>query len=101
MDAVAAGFGAYIYDRVAGAGGFSVKDFIFMDEAEREGVHERVAVVTGVKLCFTAKVGNSKAVAIAGDAADDALNNGVVLVDDFPFLGSRLDWPEAKRVHYG
>ena len=43
VNAVPAGFGAYIYDRVAGAAGFGIEDLILADEAECERVDERIA----------------------------------------------------------
>ena len=82
MDAVAAGFGTYIYDGVSGAAGFAVEDFVFADQAESEGVDQRVAAVAGLELGFAAEVGHAETVAVAGDAADYAFDDGVVFVDE-------------------
>jgi hypothetical protein len=76
VNAVAARFGAYVYDRVAGAAGLAVKDLVLLDHAQGEGVHQRVAAVAGFELGFAAQVGNAKAVAVAGNAAHHALDDG-------------------------
>ena len=80
VDAVAAGFCADIDDGVAGAGGLAVEDFVDADQAEGEGVDQRIAAVAGFELGFAAEVGHAEAVAVAGDAADHAFDDGVVLV---------------------
>ena len=41
VDAVAAGLGADVNDRVAGAGGFGVEDLVLANQAEGEGVDQR------------------------------------------------------------
>ena len=89
VDAVAAGLGAYIDHRVARAAGLAIKDFVFADQAEREGVHQRVAAVTGLELGFAAQVGHAEAVAVAGDAADHAFDDGVVLGDELALSALR------------
>ena len=110
MDAVAAGLGADVDDGIAGAAGLGVEDFVFADEAESEGVHERVAAVARLELGFAAEVGHAEAVAVAGDAADYAFDDGVVLVALTRFCV--LVWirslaalvrnrAEAERVHDG
>ena len=109
VNAVAAGLCAHIDDRVAGAGGLGVEDFVFADEAESEGVDQRIAAVAGLEFGFAAEVGHAEAVAVAGDAADDAFEDGVILV-----MSSRLftccvgdpwnqigDGAEAERIHDG
>ena len=80
VDAVAAGLCADVDDGVAGAGGLAVEDFVFADQAEGEGVDQRIAAVAGLELGFAAEVGHAEAVAVAGDAADHAFDDGVVLV---------------------
>ena len=72
VDAVAARLRADVDHRVADADGLGVKDLVFPDEAEREGVHQRIAGVAGLEAGFAAEVGNAEAVAVAGDAVDDA-----------------------------
>ena len=76
VDAVAAGLGADVDDRVADAGGLGVEDLVVADEAEREGVDQRIAAVAGLEAGFAAEVGHAEAVAVAGDAADDAFDDG-------------------------
>ena len=81
MDAVAAGFGADIDDGIARAAGLGVEDLVFADQAEGEGVHQRIAAVAGLEFGFAAEVGHAKTVAVAGDAADHAFDDGVILVN--------------------
>ena len=61
----------------------AVEDFVFADEAQRKRVHERIAAVAGLELGFSAEVGHAEAVAVTGDAADHAFDDGVVLCDEF------------------
>jgi hypothetical protein len=49
VDAVAAGLGADVDDRVADAGGLGVEDFVDLDQAEGEGVDQRIAAVAGLE----------------------------------------------------
>ena len=86
VDAVAAGLCADVDDRVARAGGLAVKDFVLADQAQGEGVHQRVAAVAGLELGFAAQVGHAKAVAVAGDAADHAFDDGVVSGDELALV---------------
>ncbi len=102
VDAVAAGLGADVEDGVADAGGGCVEDLVFADEAEGEGVEERVAGVAGLEAGFAAEVGNAEAVAVAGDAAGRRPRRwclcGCVRVG----LGdSSGEWAEAEGVHDG
>ena len=100
VDAVAAGFCADVDDGVAGAAGFAVEDFVFADEAEGEGVDERVAAVAGLELGFSAEVGHAEAVAVTGNAGDDALDDGVVLLHELGLGAFAIaDGTEAQRVH--
>ena len=80
VDAVAASLGADVEDGVADAGGGRVKDLVVADEAEGEGVEQRVAGVAGLEAGLAAEVGDAEAVAVAGDAVDDAIGDLVVLV---------------------
>ena len=93
VDAVAAGLGADIDDGVAGAAGLGVEDFVFADQAEREGVDERIAAVAGLELGFAAEVGHAETVAVAGDAADHAFEDGVILVMSVRALLRSCVWP--------
>ena len=82
VDAVAAGLGADVDHRIADAGGLGVEDLVLADQAEREGVDQRVAAVAGLKARFAAQVGHAEAVAVAGDAGDDAFDDLVILADE-------------------
>ena len=87
VDAVAAGLGADVDHGIAGAAGLGVEDLVLADEAEREGVDQRIAAVAGLEFGFAAEVGHAEAVAVAGDAADHAFDDGVVLVDELALFG--------------
>ena len=105
VDAVAAGLGADINDGVAGAAGLAVEDLVLADQTEREGVHQRIARIAGLKLGFAAQIRHAEAVAVAGHAADDAFNNGVVLLDELLVVVGQPaligDGAEAERIHDG
>ena len=59
-----------------------------------------IAAVAGLELGFAAQVRHAKAVAVTGDAADHAFDNGVIPVYGFPFNARfRLDGTKAERVH--
>ena len=68
VDAIAAGLGSDIEDGISNPCRFCIKDLVFADEAEGEGVEERVSGVAGLETGFSAKVGDAEAVAVAGDA---------------------------------
>ena len=108
MNAVAAGFGADVDDGIAGSGGLGVKDFVFADQTEGEGVDQRVAAVTGLEFGFAAQVGDAEAIGVGGDAADYAFDDGVVSANEFRLGGAgfgcggiRVNRPEAQRIHDG
>jgi hypothetical protein len=100
VDAVAPRLGADIDHRIADAGGLAVEDLVDFDQAERKGIDQRIAAVAGLKFGFAAQVGHAKAVAVAGDAAHHALDDGVILVDQLRRFASLLDRPEAQRIHH-
>ena len=93
VDAVTAGFCADVDDGVAGAARLSVKDFVDFDQAEGEGVDQGVAGVTGLELGFAAEVGDAETVAVAGNAADYAFDDGVIpmIARALPLFG-RVAW---------
>ena len=82
VDAVASGLGADVDHRVSDAGRLGAEDLIEANQAERESVDQRIAGVAGLEACFAAEVRYSEAVAVAGDAADHTLHDGVVFVDE-------------------
>ena len=73
VDAVAAGVGADEQQQIAAAGGLRAHEVIGGDEADAHGVHEGVAVVAGREGDLAADVGHADAVAVPGDALDDAV----------------------------
>ena len=73
VDAVAAGARADVDDGIADAARRAAKDAVRLQDAEREGVHEAVAVVAVVERDLAAHGGNADAVAVARDARHDAL----------------------------
>ena len=82
-DAVAAGAGAEEHDLVAGAGGVRELEVFVAQHADRERVHERVALVDRVEHGLAADVRQAQAVAVERDAARDAVHDacGVGVVD--------------------
>ena len=60
--------------------GLAVEDLVLAHQAQRKRIHQRIAAVAGLELGFAAQVGHAEAVAVAGDAAHHALDDGVVLV---------------------
>ena len=93
VDAVAAGLGAHVDDGVADAGGGAEEDAVGGGDADGHGVDERVAVVGRVEVDLAADGGDADAVAVAADAADDA-------VDDALRAGV-VGVAEAQRVEVG
>src|SRR5208283_4232207 len=67
-------------------GGTRVEDLIFADQTECKRVDQRIAGVARLEFRLTAEVRYSEAVAVGGDATDDAVEDGVVAVD-FSFCG--------------
>ena len=80
VDAVAASLGADINHGIARAAGLGVEDLVLAHQAERESVHQRIAAIAGLEFRLAAQVGHAEAVAVAGDAAHHAFDNGVILV---------------------
>ena len=93
VDAVAAGLGPHIDDRVANAGGRRIEDAVGVGHADGHRVDQDVAVIGGVEVHLAADGGHADAVAIAADAVDDA--------------GDQVAHPgvvgpaETQRVHVG
>ena len=100
VNAVAACLGADINHRVARAARLGVENLVLAHQAQRKGIHQRIAAIAGLELGFAAQVRHAKAVAVAGDAAHHAFDDGVILVDDFRLpsagVGNR---PKAQRIH--
>ncbi len=96
MDAVAAGLGADVDDRVAHPASAGVENLFLRSHPQRQGVHQRVARVAG-GLAFEVNVaadgGHPDAVAVKGDAADHALGHRAAL--------RVFERPEAQRVQDG
>ena len=90
MDAVAAGLGADVVDRVADAGGLPLDDVVVAGEAEAQHVHQRVAGVHLVEDDLAADGRDPDAVAVAADAGHHAL-------EDAPGQ-RRVERSEAERV---
>ena len=82
-DAVAAGAGAEQHDLIACAARIGELEVLVAEDADRERVDERVALVDGVEDGLAADVGQAQAVAVERDAGDDAVHDprGVGVVD--------------------
>ena len=94
VDAVAAGLGADVVDRVADAGGAALHERVRVDDAEAEHVDERIAGVRIVERDLAADGRNADAVAVAGDAGDDAFDDAAR-----PRAVGAVQRAEAQRVH--
>lgn len=92
-DAVAAGARPEEHDLVADAAGIGEVQVLVAEDADRERVDERVALVDGVEVRLAADVGQAEAVRVEGDAGDHAVHDagGVGVVDV----------AEAQGVHHG
>ena len=77
VDAVAARLRAGVEDRVADPGGLRLEDPVVADEADRHDVDEDVPVVRRVEERRPADGRDADAVAVAADAADDAVDEAV------------------------
>ena len=80
MDSIAARFRADIEHRIPDASGLAIKNLILAHHAQRERIHQRVAGIAGFEARFSAQVRYAKAIPIPGDAADHALQNLVILI---------------------
>ena len=97
VNPVAAGLRADVNHRVADSGGPAEENLVVAEHAEREHVHQRVAVVAGLEHAFAAHRGDAKTVAVMRDAADHTFQNAPVAVR----LGRIGNWSEANRVQHG
>lgn len=98
-DAVAARASPVQDDLVAGAGRLREVDVLVPHHADRTGVDQRIALVTGVEDELAADVRQAQAVAVAADARDDAgehaLGVGVVGIAH----PQRVDDRDRARAH--
>ena len=74
VDAVAAGLGADVDDRVADAAGRRVEDPVGAGDADAHRVDQDVAVVGAVERALAADRRHADAVAVAADAGDHAVD---------------------------
>ena len=71
-EAVAAGRGAHVVDGIAEAGRLAAADLVVAQRAQAERVDERVALVGAVEVDVAGDGRHADAVAVVGDAGDDA-----------------------------
>src|ERR1700743_2066524 len=100
MNAVTASLGSDIDDGVADASSLAVEDLIDLHQAQSEGIHQRIARITDLELGLAAEVRHAKAVAVAGNTADDALDDRVILADQLVSIRPARNGPEAQRIHH-
>src|SRR5208282_4310127 len=74
MDAITAGLGADIYYRVADASGGGEEDAVGGGDADGHGVDQRIAIIGRVEVDLTADGRDADAVAVAANAAHDAIH---------------------------
>ena len=77
VNTVAAGFRADIDDRIADAVRAAVEDFVFFENAQREGIDERVLRIAIREIDFAADGRHAEAVSVKCDAADHAFHESV------------------------
>ena len=93
VDPVPPGLAADVDDRIADASGGAEEDAVPRRDADRHGIHQRVAVVGGVEIDLAAHGRHADAVAVAADAAHHAVHDA---------LGARVvRVAEAQRVQVG
>ena len=97
MDAVPAGAGADVNYGIAHAGGLGVEHFVLTADAEREGVDERIAIVTTLENTLAADGGDAETIAVVGDAADYAAENAAIARTG----GGIVQTAEAERIEHG
>ena len=90
MDAVAAGLGADVVDRVADAGRLALDDLVVARQAQAQHVDQRVAGVDLVEHDLAADGRDADAVAVAADAGHHALEDAA--------RQRRVERAEAQRV---
>ena len=78
---------------IAGAGGVGQADVLVTHDAHRQSVDQRVALVAGIELHFTADVGQTQRVAVATHTGHHTVHHA---------LGVRVvDGTKTQRVHHG
>ena len=80
MNPVASRFRADINDGIADAVRASVENFVFFEDSQREGVHERILRIRFRKIDFAANRRHAETVSIKRDSANDAFENAFVLL---------------------
>ena len=78
MNAVAPGFGAHVDHRISDALGLAVKNFILLEDAQRENVHQRISVVAFFENSFAADRRHAETIAIMRDAGDHAFQDSSI-----------------------
>ena len=96
MDAVAAGLRADVDHRIADARRLGVEDLVLPADAQREHVHQRVAVVARLEDALAADRGHAEAVAVVRDAGDHAFDDAAVARAVLRIV----ERAEAQRIHH-
>src|SRR5690606_21479925 len=99
VNAVAAGLGADIEDRVSGRGAARIENLVLVSEADSHRVDEDIAIVTGVKLGFASNSRYADAVAVAADTCDDALDEAACLRVARVTEAKGIDQRNGPRTH--
>ena len=99
VDAVAAGLRADVDDGVAGALGAPEEDAVGADDAEVHDVDEDVAVVAAVERRLAADRRDADAVAVARDAAHDAVDEVLHPRSVEPAEAERVERRHRPRAH--
>ncbi len=96
VDAVAAGLGAHINDRVAHPAGPGIEDLVLFKDPQREHVDQGIAAVGRLEDALAGHRGHSEAVAVVGDARHHAGQDPSVAEAGLPVVQR----PKPQRVHH-
>src|SRR5205823_1925756 len=93
MNTVASRLRSDIDHGIAGSCRAPVKDFVFLENAKREGVHQRILRIAVREIDLAADSRITEAVSVKSNASDHAFENSLIL-----WFVQR---PESEAVHRG
>ena len=99
MDAVAAGLGADIEDRVAGRGAARIENLVLVGETDGHGVDEDIAIIACVELRLASDRGHADTIAVAADARHDAGHEAAGLRMAWVAEAQGVDQRDRPRAH--
>src|SRR5688572_5296162 len=93
VNAVTAGLRADVNDGIADAGGASIEDFVFLEDAKGKRVYQRILGIAVREHDLSADCGHAEAVSVEGDSADNTFHDAPIL--------RVAERTEAQTVHRG